>query len=126
MLKRLLAAALLVTSFGASAATVYNCDASVVNIPTGDRGSFIMDAGTIKDEDGMWLLTLNGDTGPATYHLPKMPLQSNPDGLPPGGVHYADKNQTYDFIPQGDRALMFITETTGTGNQLQMTCKLQK
>lgn len=130
MKKFIMTAALIACSLNAFAAQpdeVYVCDSQVFNVLTNQQGSFVLDAAKIERTGNHYRVSLDSDIGTAVYNYVKDSASSKVIG----GVKYhfvrshAESN-TFDFVElDNHQALSYISDTTGSGNQLQLQCKLK-
>lgn len=128
----------------AQAAPNFYCDAQVTNIHTGEKGAYIMDAGTLTSGGAnIWFLSLNTEQGVMTqsFIADHRHDESLPAGYPKGAFHYEthpndrapgkyDGGTSYDFmIGSGEykgTAILFVTPHDKSGNQMELTCKASK
>lgn len=129
MLTRKLVVASLIALVAASASAkdivAYSCDAQAVVFDNGSvrEGATHKDAGTIVRVRGEWKVTVtNGGTYSETF-LPLVSPEPVRSGLPEGSVHFETTQDVFDFVPEGNVAYLYATDTTGTGNQLRLTCR---
>ena len=123
MKRTLIALALVALPIVVQADESYECDGVVVNLETRQPGPTILGAATIDHVGKGYTVTLYpDDTDTRSFTFYATPRMSSVP-LPPGSFHSESGTDSFDFVPRPNgKAQAFLTDLTGTPNQLQLTC----